>query len=107
MLRALQRAGFVVIRIQGSHHFLSHLQDPSRWATVPVHDKETLSPKVVSAILKKYQAFAKGAKGAVIAMPRGEKRFLEACTSGEKRTGGLVCCQTFATGLNLTTRIKT
>ncbi|MGB9661815.1 MAG: type II toxin-antitoxin system HicA family toxin [Moorellaceae bacterium] len=52
MLRALQRAGFVVMRIQGSHHFLSHPQDPSRWATVPVHGKETLSPKVVSAILK-------------------------------------------------------
>lgn len=40
------------MRVQGSHHFLSHPQDPSRWATVPVHGKEILSPKVVSAILK-------------------------------------------------------
>ncbi|MDI6631509.1 MAG: type II toxin-antitoxin system HicA family toxin [Bacillota bacterium] len=52
MLRALNRAGFAVKRIEGSHHFMSHVEDPTRWATVPVHAGETLSPKVVNAILK-------------------------------------------------------
>jgi len=42
----------VVVRIEGSHHFMSHPGDPTRWATVPVHSGETLSPKVIHAILK-------------------------------------------------------
>lgn len=31
---------------------MSHVEDPTRWATVPVHTGEILSPKVVNAILK-------------------------------------------------------
>ena len=37
MIAALQRAGFVAARIKGSHHFLIHKDDPTRWATVPMH----------------------------------------------------------------------
>jgi predicted RNA binding protein YcfA (HicA-like mRNA interferase family) len=37
MIAALHGAGFVVARIKGSHHFLVHKDDPSRWATVTMH----------------------------------------------------------------------
>ena len=37
MMTALQRAGFVVARVKGSHHFFVHKVDPTRWATVPMH----------------------------------------------------------------------
>ncbi|HHV75855.1 MAG TPA: addiction module toxin, HicA family [Syntrophothermus lipocalidus] len=50
MLQALQRSGFVITRVQSSRHFLCHPKDRTRWATVPVHGKETLSPKVIKSI---------------------------------------------------------
>jgi predicted RNA binding protein YcfA (HicA-like mRNA interferase family) len=50
-INALKRAGFVVVRVEGSHHFLSFPEDPSRWATVPVHGKEILSLKILNRIL--------------------------------------------------------
>jgi predicted RNA binding protein YcfA (HicA-like mRNA interferase family) len=31
MIAALIRAGFVVARVKGSHHFLVHQSDPTRW----------------------------------------------------------------------------
>jgi predicted RNA binding protein YcfA (HicA-like mRNA interferase family) len=37
MIRALERAGFVVIRTSGSHHRMVHRDDPSRQTTVPLH----------------------------------------------------------------------
>ena len=36
-VRALERAGFVVVRQSGSHCRLIHSSDPSRKITVPVH----------------------------------------------------------------------
>jgi predicted RNA binding protein YcfA (HicA-like mRNA interferase family) len=39
---ALQRAGFSVIRIKGSHHFLRHDHDATRQTVVPVHGNEDL-----------------------------------------------------------------
>jgi predicted RNA binding protein YcfA (HicA-like mRNA interferase family) len=51
MIAALQRAGFVVRRIKGSHHFLQHRNDPSRWATVAVHPGD-LPVRDVQDILK-------------------------------------------------------
>jgi predicted RNA binding protein YcfA (HicA-like mRNA interferase family) len=51
MIAALQRAGFVVARIKGSHHFLIHKDDPTRWATVPMH-KGDLRNDTVRDILK-------------------------------------------------------
>jgi len=51
MIAALQRAGFVVRRIRGGHHFLEHKDDPSRWATVAMHPGD-LPARDVRDILK-------------------------------------------------------
>jgi predicted RNA binding protein YcfA (HicA-like mRNA interferase family) len=37
VIRALERAGFVVSRTSGSHCRLIHASDPARKITVPVH----------------------------------------------------------------------
>ena len=37
VIRALERAGFVVSRMSGSHCRLTHGSDPARKVTVPVH----------------------------------------------------------------------
>jgi predicted RNA binding protein YcfA (HicA-like mRNA interferase family) len=42
VIRALERAGFVVIRTSGSHHRMVHRDDPSRQTTVPVHGNRDL-----------------------------------------------------------------
>lgn len=50
MLAVLSRAGFVVVRVRGSHHFLRH--PDGRVTVVPVHAGETLGPGLLSKILK-------------------------------------------------------
>ena len=50
LIKALRRAGFEVIRIKGSHHFLQH-QDGRR-TVVPVHAGETIGPGLLSKILR-------------------------------------------------------
>jgi predicted RNA binding protein YcfA (HicA-like mRNA interferase family) len=52
VLRALQRAGFVVIRTSGSHHRVVHPDDPSRATTVPVHARKTLKRGTLYGIIK-------------------------------------------------------
>lgn len=52
MRDALLRAGFQVIRIKGSHHFMVEPEDTTRWATVAVHSGETLTLKTIQTILK-------------------------------------------------------
>ena len=47
---ALGRAGFSVLRIKGSHHFLQH--SDGRRTVVPVHAGETIGPGLLSKILK-------------------------------------------------------
>jgi predicted RNA binding protein YcfA (HicA-like mRNA interferase family) len=37
MLAALQRAGFRVVRVKGSHHFLRHKDDPRRETVIALH----------------------------------------------------------------------
>lgn len=37
VIRALERAGFTIVRTSGSHVRLVHAVDPSRQTTVPVH----------------------------------------------------------------------
>jgi predicted RNA binding protein YcfA (HicA-like mRNA interferase family) len=49
VLAALAKAGFAVIRIKGSHHFLRH-QD-GRKTVVPVHSGETIGPGLLHKIL--------------------------------------------------------
>jgi predicted RNA binding protein YcfA (HicA-like mRNA interferase family) len=50
LIEALQRAGFEVVRIRGSHHFLRH--PDGRRAVVPVHSGETIGPGLLSKILR-------------------------------------------------------
>jgi predicted RNA binding protein YcfA (HicA-like mRNA interferase family) len=49
VLAGLQRAGFEVIRVRGSHHFLRH-QD-GRTTVVPVHSGEDIGPGLMNKIL--------------------------------------------------------
>jgi len=49
MLRALKKAGFEVIRIKGSHHFLEHTD--GRCTVVPIHRGETIGLGLLSKIL--------------------------------------------------------
>lgn len=50
VIRALGKAGFRVIRVKGSHHFLQH--PDGRATVVPVHTGETLGPGLLSRILR-------------------------------------------------------
>jgi len=50
LIRALQRAGFSVIRIRGSQHFMRHAD--GRATVVPVHAGETIGPGLLSQILR-------------------------------------------------------
>ncbi len=49
LVRALGKAGFLVIRTKGSHHYLSH--PDGRWVVVPVHTRENLGPGLISKII--------------------------------------------------------
>jgi predicted RNA binding protein YcfA (HicA-like mRNA interferase family) len=51
VIGALERAGFEVVRIKGSHCFLRHQSDPSRQTVVPVHRRD-LPPGTLRAILR-------------------------------------------------------
>ena len=50
-LKALQRAGFSVVRTHGSHHYLYH-RDRDVLVTVPIHAGRTLAPKTLQSMLK-------------------------------------------------------
>lgn len=49
LIVALRRAGFSVVRIRGSHHFLRHAD--GRATVVPVHAGETIGPGLLKQIL--------------------------------------------------------
>jgi predicted RNA binding protein YcfA (HicA-like mRNA interferase family) len=51
MLAALQRAGFRVVRVKGSHHFLRHNEDPRRETVIALHPGD-LPAGTVRAILR-------------------------------------------------------
>ena len=50
VIQALQRGGFAVARVRGSHHFLRH--SDGRRTMVPVHAGETIGPGLMSKILR-------------------------------------------------------
>jgi predicted RNA binding protein YcfA (HicA-like mRNA interferase family) len=50
LLAALKRAGFEVIRIKGSHHFLRH--PDGRCTVVPLHAGEVIGPGLLNKILR-------------------------------------------------------
>ncbi|MCC6919543.1 MAG: type II toxin-antitoxin system HicA family toxin [Alphaproteobacteria bacterium] len=52
VMRALLRAGFVVDRIAGSHHILTHPDDVARTVTVPVHANRDLKPGTLRSIIR-------------------------------------------------------
>ena len=49
VIAALRKTGFEVLRIKGSHHFLSH--SDGRHTVVPVHRGEIIGPGLMSKIL--------------------------------------------------------
>ncbi len=53
LLATLTKAGFVVIRVKGSHHFIGH-QD-GRKTVVPVHSGEIIGPGLLHKILRDCQ----------------------------------------------------
>jgi len=50
VIAALQRAGFGVVRVKGSHHFLRHAD--GRVTVVPVHAGEQIGPGLLMKILR-------------------------------------------------------
>ena len=50
LISALRGAGFVVVRVKGSHHFIRH--SDGRATVVPVHAGETLGPGLLASILR-------------------------------------------------------
>ncbi|MCX6340173.1 MAG: type II toxin-antitoxin system HicA family toxin [Candidatus Aureabacteria bacterium] len=50
LIKTLQRLGFEVIRIKGSHHFLRH--PDGRCTVVPVHRKEIIGRGLLGQILR-------------------------------------------------------
>jgi predicted RNA binding protein YcfA (HicA-like mRNA interferase family) len=53
LMAALARAGFAVVRIRGSHHFLRH--EDGRRTVVPAHSGETIGPGLLHKILRDCQ----------------------------------------------------
>ena len=51
-IRALERAGFVLVRTSGSHQRFVHSEDPSRATTVPAHAGKTLKRGTLRNIIK-------------------------------------------------------
>lgn len=57
MVAVLRRAGFSVLRIRGSHHFMQH--PDGRRTVVPVHAGEVIGPGLLNKILKDVEIEAK------------------------------------------------
>lgn len=49
VIRALNKDGFKVVRVKGSHHFLQHFD--GRCTVVPVHRGETIGVGLMNKIL--------------------------------------------------------
>jgi predicted RNA binding protein YcfA (HicA-like mRNA interferase family) len=56
LIAALAKAGFAVLRVRGSHHYLRH--NDGRSTVVPVHSGETLGPGLLHKILRDCQLTA-------------------------------------------------
>ena len=51
VVRALEKAGFDVTRVKGSHHIMRHLADASRSTVVPVHAGKDLKRGLLRKII--------------------------------------------------------
>ncbi len=49
LIKILEKLGFEVIRIKGSHHFLKHTDE--RCTTIPVHRNEIIGSGLLNKIL--------------------------------------------------------
>jgi predicted RNA binding protein YcfA (HicA-like mRNA interferase family) len=56
VVRALERAGFRVIRVKGSHHIMKHAD--GRTVVVPQHAGEVIGPGLIREILKQTELSA-------------------------------------------------
>jgi predicted RNA binding protein YcfA (HicA-like mRNA interferase family) len=52
VLRALQKAGFELRHVRGSHHVLTHHGPPRRMVSVPVHGNRTIPVGILAAIIE-------------------------------------------------------
>jgi len=52
VIRALEKAGFVVARIKGSHHFMVHRDDKTRMTNVPAHASHDVPRGTLRDIIK-------------------------------------------------------
>ena len=50
LITALERTGFSVARVRGSHHFLRHPN--GRTTVIPVHASETIGPGLLQKVLR-------------------------------------------------------
>jgi predicted RNA binding protein YcfA (HicA-like mRNA interferase family) len=53
LVAALKKAGFVVVRVKGRHHFLRH--EDGKTTVVPVHSGEMIGPGLLYKILRDCQ----------------------------------------------------
>jgi predicted RNA binding protein YcfA (HicA-like mRNA interferase family) len=51
VIRALERAGFLLLRVKGSHHYFQHPDRPELLVCVPVHAGDLKRP-VLRSILR-------------------------------------------------------
>ena len=51
VVRALKKAGFVVVRVKGSHHIMAHPDDPTRRTVVPVHAGQDIKRGLMRKII--------------------------------------------------------
>ena len=52
VVRALRKAGFVVVRTKGSHHVMEHPLDATRRTVVPVHAGKDLKRGLLYKIIE-------------------------------------------------------
>ena len=52
VVAALQRAGFIVDRVVGSHHVMVFPGDPTRTVVIPVHAARDLKPGTMRAVIR-------------------------------------------------------
>lgn len=50
LIKALQKSGFAIARVKGSHHMLKH--PDGRQTVVPVHSNETIGVGLLAKILR-------------------------------------------------------
>jgi predicted RNA binding protein YcfA (HicA-like mRNA interferase family) len=52
VVRALERAGFAIDRVVGSHHVMAHPSNPKRTVSVAVHGNRDLKRGTLRAIIR-------------------------------------------------------